>query len=175
MLLKQQLDGHRRVQEQLRTCQQEVGNAMKENEKLKEKMRLHEVELTQQKTMVNRVSTEPPFMKHTISNVEATSFSQPNLIAELWNWESRNPVPKNIFQMFEVQCQFFLLVTSLQKSVWIDHNQFLRIWKQSVEWKVENMFVEILARRQIKLSYPYSAFIVIGDLGARILLYYASL
>ena len=37
------------------------------------------------------------------------------------------------------------------------------------------MFVEILARKHINLSDPYSAFMMIGDVGARILLYYASL
>ena len=49
------------------------------------------------------------------------------------------------------------------------------MWQQSEEWGVENLFTEILARREIHLSDPYSAFITIGDLGARILLYYASL
>ena len=40
---------------------------------------------------------------------------------------------------------------------------------------MENLFVEILARRHINLSDPYYAFIVIRDFGARILFYYASL
>ena len=59
--------------------------------------------------------------------------------------------------------------------IWIDHNHFLKVWQHSVEWKVEKLFVEILAIMHINLTYPYSAFIVIENLGARILLYYATL
>lgn len=73
---------------------------------------------------------------------------------------------RNLFQMFEVQCQFILLVTGLKKFALINHNQFLKLWKQNVEWGVENLLVEILARRQLNLSDPYSTFVVIEDFGA---------
>lgn len=33
------------------------------------------------------------------------------------------------------------------------------------------MFVEILVRKKLNFSDPYSAFVIIGDLGARVLLY----
>lgn len=48
---------------------------------------------------------------------------------------------------------------------------------QCVEWGVENLFVEILVRKHLNLSIfdPYSVFVVIGDLRARVLLYYAAL
>lgn len=49
--------------------------------------------------------------------------------------------------MFECQCQFFLLVVGLKKSAWIDHSRYLKLWQQSLEWGVENLFVEILAQR----------------------------
>ena len=97
------------------------------------------------------------------------------LLSQLWSWETRGPAPKGIFQMYENQCQLFLLAMGLEKSMWIDHRQFQQMWHQSEVWGVENLFVEILARREIQLSDPYSAFMIIGDLGARIFLYYTSL
>ena len=48
------------------------------------------------------------------------------------------------------------------------------MWQQSEVWGVENLFVEMLARREIYLSDPYFAFMVLGDLGVRVLLYYVS-
>lgn len=49
---------------------------------------------------------------------------------------------------------------------------FQQVWRQSIQWGVENLLAEILARRHLNLSDPYSAFIVLGDLGARVLVYY---
>lgn len=39
--------------------------------------------------------------------------------------------------------------------------------------KVENFFIEILGRKHLKLLDPYVAFVIIGDVGARIYLYYS--
>lgn len=110
-----------------------------------------------------------------MSTLDPNPVVHKDLISELWNWETKAPVPRSLFQMFECQSQLFLLVVGLKKAAWIDHSCFLTLWQHSLEWGVENLFVEILARRQVNLSDPYSAFIVIGDFGARILLYYASL
>ena len=94
---------------------------------------------------------------------------------ELWNWEIKDQEPRGLFRVYERQCQFFMLLMGLERGTWIDHSRFQQVWQQSETWGVENLFAEILARREIYLSDPYSAFIVIGDLGARVLLYYVSL
>jgi hypothetical protein len=44
-----------------------------------------------------------------------------------------------------------------------------------VEWGVENLLAEILARKDLNLSDPYSVFMLLGDLGARVLQYYMGL
>jgi hypothetical protein len=49
------------------------------------------------------------------------------------------------------------------------------MWQQCVEWGVKNLFVKILVRKHLNLSNPYYAFVVMGDLGARALLYYVAL
>lgn len=67
---------------------------------------------------------------------------------------------------------YFFLLTCLSICKWIDHDHFLKLWQQSLDWSVENLFVEILAPRHVNLFDSYVAFIVIRDLGARVLLYY---
>lgn len=48
----------------------------------------------------------------------------------------------------------------LTKNGWIDH--FKKNWQPSVELRVENLLVEISARKHIKLFNPHSSFMVIG-------------
>jgi hypothetical protein len=36
-------------------------------------------------------------------------------VAELWNWDSRGPAAKDLWQMFEIQCQLFFVVTGLKR------------------------------------------------------------
>ena len=56
---------------------------------------------------------------------------------------------------------------------WIGHRQFLQLWRQTGELGVENLFAENLARKHLRLSDPYSSFMLLGDLGAKVLQYYA--
>lgn len=133
-------------------------------------------ELNQYRMQVEQLTTKG----HTSLSATGSKLVPPStlyfeLLSQLWSWETKGPEPKGIFHMYESQCQLFLLAMGLQKIMWIDHSQFQRMWHQSEVWGVENIFVEILARREIQLSNPYSAFIIIGDLGARIILYYTSL
>ena len=67
------------------------------------------------------------------------------------------------------------LASELSRGMWIDHNRFLQLWRQCDEWNVENLLAKILARKHLNLLDPYSAFMILGDLRARILLYYAGL
>lgn len=149
-----------------------------ENESLKEKLTMQEAEVARYKTMLKQKqvaadgqsSKAPTEAKLVQSPVLPTEF-----FVELWNWESKDREPRGLLRMYERHCQFFMLLTGLERGTWVDHSRFQQVWQQSVAWGVENLFVEMLARREIYLSDPYSAFVVIGDLGARVLLYYTSL
>ena len=68
----------------------------------------------------------------------------------------------NFFQCYEHQSDLFFLTQGLAKSMWSDHNQFLRIWQASVKLGLENLFTKILARKHVQLSDPHSALLVIG-------------
>lgn len=97
------------------------------------------------------------------------------MVAELWTWESRSPATKKLFEMYEHQRDMFLLMVRLKRGAWVGHSQFLQLWQQAGEWGVENLLAEILARKHLNLSDPYSAFILLGDFGARIFQYYVGL
>ena len=173
--LQRKLNSPSRIQEQLDKCREEVQRLTRENNHLKERLQKQEGELMQQKAMVSRMEVGQPSTTSTVSNpIQAGPLSS-EMMGEFWSWEAKGPATQNILQMYELQSQFFFLVTGLKKFAWINHTTFQQIWKQSTEWGVENLCAEILARRHLNLSDPYSAFLVLGDLGARVLLYYATL
>ena len=131
--------------------------------------------MARQKVVLAHTNARQPSMTSTVSNPGNSPLLALNCIAELWNWESKGPVAKDLWQMFEIQCQLFFMVTGLKKKEWLDHSRFQKVWQQSLEWGVENLFVEILVRKRLNLSDLYSAFVIIGDIGARVFLYYAAL
>ena len=144
----------------------------KENSQLKEKLQRQEVDLVRRKAIVRDVDGSHPSTTSTVFQTSSQSLDQ---LGDIWGIEVKGPAPQNLFQMYELQSQLFFLITRLKKFAWIDHLMFQQIWRQSIQRGVENLLAEILAHRHLNLSDPYSAFIVLGDLGARVLLYYASL
>ena len=84
-------------------------------------------------------------------------------------------MPKELFRLCESQRDLFLIIHKLTTTEWLDYRHFQEVWQQSVEMGVKNLFVEILAQKHLQLSNPHSAFLVVGNMGARILLYYSSL
>ena len=96
-----------------------------------------------------------------------------DVCTRLWNLESKIIPNCRIFQFYEIQRDFLLIMAGLQLEEWLTHAQFERMWHFSVKHHEENLLVEILARKHLRLLDPFSAFIMIGDIGARIFLYYA--
>lgn len=54
----------------------------------------------------------------------------------------------------------------------LTHKEFQALWQFSVKMKAENLITEILACKHLRLLDPFSAFVMIGDVGTRIYLYY---
>lgn len=174
--LRQQLNQWERQPKQVNEDHARAEQLTQENESLKRELQVRGEELNQYKAKVEQLTAKGQ------SSTTATGFkavlpfpSSSEFFSQLWSWETRGPEPKGIFQMYELQSQLFFLMTELKKFDWINHTMFQQIWNQSVQWGVENLLAEILARRHLNLSDPHSAFIVLGDLGARVLLYYAAL
>ena len=170
-----QLGEYKGERDQLADCQALVMRLNAENAQLKEKLREQEGVLARQATLITHPSTKQPSMTSTVSNPINSPPLTSDCVAEVWNWESRGPATKSLWQMFEIQCQLFFVVTGLKGKEWLDHSRFQKLWQQSVKWGVDNLFVEILVRQRLNLSDPYSAFVIIGDVRARVLLYYAAL
>lgn len=120
--------------------------AARETEQLKEKLQLQELEAVPPKAIINRVNVEKqPSIISTVFALVDCHVLPTELIAELWSWETKGPISNDIFQIYERQGYFFLIITGLQKFAWIDHSHFLKLWQQN-EGSGENLFVEILTR-----------------------------
>jgi hypothetical protein len=74
--------------------------------------------------MVVHSTAKQPSRVSTLPNLVTSSLLSLDCLAELWNWESKTPAAKDIWQMYEVQCQLFFVVTGLKRNEWIDHNRF---------------------------------------------------
>lgn len=97
----------------------------------------------------------------------------PDVCARLWNLESKILPNCQLLQFYEIQRDFLLIMVGLQLEEWLTHAQFESLWYFSGRYHEENLLVEILARKHLRLLDPFSAFIMIGDVGARVFLYYA--
>ena len=171
--LKDQLQARESLQEELKKCQEELEQVKMEKQRVQEHTRWQQQELEFHKKMQPE---EVPFPNPSVElSVVPSAFQSLEFMNKIWKWESTSPVSSNLFQFYEQQRDLFFLTQGLTKSMWIDHSQFLRIWQTSVKLGIENLFTEILARKHVLLSDPHSAFLVIGDMGARVLMYYASL
>ena len=62
-------------------------------------------------------------------------------------------------------------MVGLELEEWLNQEQFQTIWNFCEKFNVENLFTEILASIHLRLMDPFSAFVLIGDMGARIYLY----
>ena len=174
MNLRSQLQQSEQLQETLKGCQEELTQSREEGRQLREKLRLQQVEMdTQNEVMSKR--REVQLSNLPVPILPSASSTSVQSIVQLWEWESSCPAPRNLFHLYEIQRDLFLFTHGLTRSDWLDHSQFARIWHRSSEIGVENLFAEILARKHLQLSDPHAAFMVIGDMGARVLLYYASL
>lgn len=118
---------------------------------------------TIQRTPVFREATPPPQMP--LLSMETC--------IRLWVAESKVFPQFNLHHLYELQRDIFLIMAGKQIEDTLTHNQFQTMWEFSVELKVENLFTEILARKHLRLSDPFAAFLKIGDVGARIYLYYS--
>lgn len=93
--------------------------------------------------------------------------------ARLWAVEKKIVPHFNLHQLYELHRDLFLIMVGLESEAWLNQEQFQAIWDFCEKFNVKNLFTEILARKHLRLMDPFSAFVLIGDVGARIYLYYA--
>jgi hypothetical protein len=67
-----------------------------------------------------------------------------------------------------------LAMVGIDMGIILSPEQFQFLWGFGEGYHVKNLLVEILARKYLKLLDSFATFVVLGDIGGRIYLYYAS-
>lgn len=121
------------------SCHEELQRVRGENDQLKLRLQGHERELVQLKATVSSIGGGQPSTISTVSCPTQTCSLPSDSLGDIWRIEVNGPAPQNLFQMYELQSQFFFLVTGSKKFAWIDHTLFQQIWEQNIKWGVENL------------------------------------
>ena len=91
----------------------------------------------------------------------------------LWDVEQQVVPNFNLHHWYVFKRDLFLTMVGLELEARITREQFQELWGLSLKCLQENLFTEILARKHLILLDPFAAYVVLGDVGARIYLYYA--
>jgi hypothetical protein len=71
--------------------------------------------------------------------------------------------------------QRFLFLHDYRLGQWLSKLEFKTLWDRVVLAGKEDLLVEMLCRNVLKLNDPLAAVILIGDVGARVAMYYMDL
>lgn len=93
----------------------------------------------------------------------------------IWAIESVCPPFTSLFKNFELQRDIFFLIYSLQSNQVLSVLEFERLWTESLKDGCENLFTEILVRRELKVTDPFKVFQIVAEFGVRVFMYYAQL
>jgi hypothetical protein len=92
-----------------------------------------------------------------------------------WEEEANSPPSTNLFRTYETQKDLFLFPYDYRSGQWLSKLEFETLWDRVVLVGKENLLVEMLCRNVLKLNDPLAAVILIGDVEARISIYYMDL
>jgi hypothetical protein len=92
-----------------------------------------------------------------------------------WQEEANAPPSTNLFRTYETQRDLFLFLHAYRPRQWLSKLEFETLWDQVVVAGKENLLVEMLCRNVLKLNDPLAAIILVGDVGARVAMYYMDL
>ena len=106
-------------------------------------------------------------------NVPISSRLPVDVCMKLWDVEQKYVPNFNLHHWYVFKRDLFLTMVGLELGAHITKEQFQELWDLSLKCLVENLFTEILARKHLILLDPFAAYVVLGDVGARIYLYYA--
>ena len=105
--------------------------------------------------------------------VETASVISGEVCQKLWKVESKISLKLNLHQLYEIHRDLLLAMLGLDMGAVLSREQFQFMWEFCERYQVENLLVEVLARKHLKLVDPFAAFVVLEDIGGRIYLYYA--
>lgn len=118
-----------------------------------------------------------PYMSLALSERNMLSLPPNSLPLEVCTklWATKNKImPQfNLYKVYEIQRDLLLTMVKVEMEEWLMHEQFQIIWTFNANFHFENLFAKVLARKDLRLLYPFSAFVVMGDVGTHVYLYYA--
>jgi hypothetical protein len=94
----------------------------------------------------------------------------------IWNHELLTPPSFSLFQSYELQRNLLLKVLDFERGCQLDSSNFDRVWRITKgQLNQHNLVCEMLARGDFILMDPEKLVLPIGNLGARVTLYYLNL
>ena len=92
-----------------------------------------------------------------------------------WEEEANSPPSTSIFRTYETQKELFLFLYDYRSGQSLLKQEFEALWRKVEVIGKENLLVEMLCRNVLKLSDPLSAVLLMGDVEARVTMYYMEL
>jgi hypothetical protein len=92
-----------------------------------------------------------------------------------WEEEANSPPSTSLFRNYETQKNLFLFLYDYRPGQTLSQTEFEDLWNRMEILGKENLLVEMLCRNVLKLSDPLAAVILMGDIGARVTMYYMEL
>jgi hypothetical protein len=92
-----------------------------------------------------------------------------------WEEEANSPPSASLLRTYETQKELFLFLYDYRSGQKLSKLEFEELWHRVEVVGKENLLVEMLCRDILKLSDPLAAVILMGDVGARVTMYYMEL
>jgi hypothetical protein len=92
-----------------------------------------------------------------------------------WEEEANSPPSASLLRTYETQKELFLFLYDYRSGQKLSKLEFEELWHRVEVVSKENLLVEMLCRDILKLSDPLAAVILMGDVGARVTMYYMEL
>jgi hypothetical protein len=94
----------------------------------------------------------------------------------IWNHKLLSPPSFSLFRAYELQRNLLLKVLDLERGCQLDSSNFERVWRITKDQlNQHNLVCEMIARGDFVLMDPEKLVLPIGNLGARVTLYYLNL
>jgi hypothetical protein len=94
---------------------------------------------------------------------------------KLWEWEAKQPPSFSLYRTYELQRDLFFILYDCTLEQELDEDEFMMLWLTSRVLKKDDLLVEICTRQDLKVTNFLNTLVVMGDLGARTLLYFRQL
>jgi hypothetical protein len=130
-------------------------------------------ETEQQVILITKERDEYQTRVEQLSQEVASQFDKFHTL--IWNHELLSPPSFSLFRAYELQRNLLLKVLDLERYCQLDSSRFDTIWRVKNQVNQHNLICEMIAQGDFILMDPEKSILPIGNLGARVTLYYLHL